>query len=144
MKTLSLAILLGGILLSGCATQSISPSQAVPVDQDRAAWVDATGDTYQIRVTRDTGQMGSLCLARISIDGKQAADLKMGESATFKVSPGTHLVKGSPALDSYLCKKFYSAPNMQAQVSTEGVAGDARAYRYSFTASGTPELIATQ
>lgn len=144
MKVKGIIAMLGIICLNGCATHSVEPEFATTADQNRTFWTDAAGDSYQIKVIRDNGQMGSLCLARITIDGKDAADLKNGESAVFKVAPGAHKLHAAPApVGMSLCKTFNASPNMQTSIDADGAAGAKVAYRYSFTSSGSPQLLAT-
>ena len=96
-----------------------------------------------IQVTRDVGAMGKLCLGEIYLDGKVVAELDRGQSYSAHVTPGPHTLRAAPALNSWLCKRFYSAPQMQqAQLAIDVPAGGNLAYRYGFDSSGVPSLTA--
>jgi hypothetical protein len=109
---------------------------------NRVYWDDHVGQGYRIKISRDAGQMGSLCYTQVYLDGTLAADLGLEESAVFKVSPGKHMLRASPTQASSLCRKFYSAPQFQIQVMVDGSIGDVKAYRYGFDSKGLPFLVA--
>lgn len=126
--------------LTGCATSSITPMQVSDAPANRVYWTNFAGAGYRIKVSRDAGQMGSLCMTQVSVDGKHAADLGQAESVVFKVSPGSHKLRASPSLATSVCKNFYSAAQFDVQVAVSGAAGDVRFYRYGFNGSGIPFL----
>lgn len=128
------------LALGGCATSSVAPVQVSDTPANRVYWNNFVGAGYRIKVSRDAGQMGSLCMTQVYLDGKHAADLGQAESAVFEVSPGSHELSAAPALATYLCKKFYSAPQFHVQVTVDGAAGDVKFYRYGFNGSGLPYL----
>lgn len=144
MKTYGFAstVLLFVVILAGCATTGISPIKTSDASANRVYWDDHPGDGYRIKISRDAGQLGSMCFTQVYVDGKLAADIGLAESAMFKVSPGQHMLRASPTQASSLCRKFYSAPQFQMEVVVDGVAGDVKSYRYGFEGgSGLPFLV---
>jgi hypothetical protein len=131
---------LTAFLLAGCATGAVSPMIVSDAPKARVYLDDYIGDGYRIKITRDAGKMGSLCMTQIFIDGKLAAEIGQAEAAIFKVSPGVHILKASPARASSTCKTFYSAPQFQVETTVDGAAGDVRIYQYGFSGSGLPAL----
>jgi len=130
------------IALAGCATASISPIQASDASANRVYWDGYAGDGYRIKISRDAGQLGSLCFTQVYVDGKLAADIGLAESVMFKVSPGQHVLRASPTQASSLCRKIYSAPQFQMEVTVDGAPGDVKSYRYGFAGgSGLPFLV---
>jgi hypothetical protein len=128
----------------GCATSTTAPSQTVTAQPHRIYWDNATGDSYAIKISRDTGQMGSLCMTRIAVDGKNAADLNPGEGVVFKVPAGEHLLSvWQISGGSSSGKTFCDGNPMRQEVNVVGTSGDSIAYRYSYSGSGSPSLTAT-
>ena len=133
-KYLSYLMSFGCLAAAGAIAQENAVTPA-PATQPTA------GSTIQ--VTRDVGTMGKLCLGEISVDGRVVAELDQGQSASVAVSAGPHTLRGAPALNSWLCKRFYSSPQMQqTQVALDVSPGATVAYRYGFSASGVPVLTA--
>lgn len=91
-----------------------------------------------IQVNRDAGKMGSLCVTKLYIDGNLVAQLAPGQSATFTAPTGAKELMARPALDSYLCRKFYSAAQFEIRAPLIGVTGPSISYRYGFTGKGVP------
>jgi len=89
MKKTSL-LLLSALMLAGCATSPVSPSQAKPVPTDRIAY-HGTGDSA-ITITRDTGYMMGGCYGVPTLDGKDIARIDTGETVTIAVPHGDHLL----------------------------------------------------
>lgn len=141
MDIKTVVAIIGVALLSGCATTGVSPIQTGDAPANRV-YLDAfSGDGYRIKISRDSGQMGSMCFTQVFVDGKIAADIGLAESAMFKVSPGEHVLRASPTQASSLCRKIYSASQFQMQVTINGMPGDVKAYRYGFGGSGLPFLV---
>ena len=138
-KTTILAVL-AALLLAGCATGAVSPMVVSDAPRSRVYLDDFGGDGYRIKLTRDAGRMGSLCMTQVFIDGKLAAEIGQAETVIFKVSPGTHTLGASPALASSICKKFYSSPQFHVETTVDGDAGEVRIYQYGFSGSGIPVL----
>ena len=78
-KILLVAVL---ALLAGCSTQPVNTEQASIVPPDRV-WdkkaTNKTPDTGEIIVKRDSGFIGSACLASVYLDGNPIADLNTRE-----------------------------------------------------------------
>lgn len=140
MKTAAHVALVVAALCTGCATGGVSPMRVGDAASSRVYWDDHAGEGYRIKVTRDAGRMGSLCMTEIHLDGKLAAEIGQAESVVFKVAPGKHELMAKPSLSTDLCKTFYSTPQVQMTQVVEGSAGEVKAYRYGFEGSGTPFL----
>ena len=135
------AIALGiAVLVGGCATGAVSPMAATDVPKSRVYLDDYSGDGLRIKLSRDVGKMGSLCMSQVFVDGKLAAEMGQAETVVFKVSPGTHSLRVSPSLATSTCKSFYSAPQFTVEASVTGGAGEIRIYQYGFSGSGLPVL----
>ncbi|WP_159015335.1 hypothetical protein [Cognatiluteimonas profundi] len=132
-----------GYLMSLIPMAALGPVAAQEVVAPSSAAQSQSAPESTIQVTRDVGAMGKLCLGEIYLDGKVVAELDRGQSYSTKVSPGSHTLRGAPALNTWLCKRFYSAPQMQqAQLTIDVPVGANLAYRYGFTSSGVPSLTA--
>lgn len=93
-------------LATGCATSPVASSQAKPVPAQRIfAFQDKTSkSTASIIVTRDSGFLGGGCFLAFSLDGVRAGRFDPGETASFHVEPGEHLLAVKPdAEGSGLC-----------------------------------------
>jgi hypothetical protein len=87
----SILLLLPVLLLVGCSTSPISSDQADPVPSDRLYAFTAKAESRLV-VTRDTGILGGACNYKLYIDGKYAAAFGSGETATFGLKPGNHIL----------------------------------------------------
>ncbi|MEQ1686716.1 MAG: hypothetical protein ABL916_23945 [Burkholderiaceae bacterium] len=96
MKKTSIATLLL-VALAGCATTPTGADRATAAIGDRllAYQEKPQGPSGRIVVTRDSGFLGGQCFYAVSINGKLAARLAVGESATFYVEPGEILLRSS-------------------------------------------------
>lgn len=105
MQRLALA-LFGAVILAGCATTptpiaqaKMAPPSRVSAFQERADAASAT-----LALTRDQGFLGSGCYYAFWINSVLAARLDVGETASFFLSPGEHLLKvGRDPLGQGLC-----------------------------------------
>ena len=140
MRTLAFCAL-AGAMLSGCATYSLSPMVVADAPTSRVYWDHYAGEGHRIKVTRNAGQMGSLCMTKLSVDGRLAAEIGQGEAVVFKVSPGSHVLKASPSLTTSTCQTFYSAPQFHIQVTIDTHAGGLTELQYGFHASGLPAFF---
>ena len=139
-STILLSLL--AISLCGCATSSAPPVRVDDTPSNRVYFDQFQGDGYRIKIARDVGKMGSLCMTQVFVDGKLAAEIGQGEAVVFKVSPGEHRLKAAPALKNSTCQTFYSSPQMQVEVTVTGSVGDFKDFRYGFAGNGTPFLTA--
>lgn len=78
-------------LLAGCANQPVSFSEAQPVPADRIYAFQAPADST-VFVTRDSGLLGVALKTNLYIDGILAAKFSSGESASFGVTQGSHIM----------------------------------------------------
>lgn len=131
-------------VLSACATKPVASSDANPAPPSRVYISAATGETYQIRITRDAGFAGAGCPTRIYLDGKDAADLEPSETVVFTVSSGRHLIGASPSpLGGKMCSAFDAAARHRREVEVIAASGEVRNYRFSISASGVVALDPT-
>lgn len=142
MKRTSRASLgLAVLALTACATQGALPRTIADAPANRVYWDHYAGDGYRIKLIRDVGQMGSLCMSTVHLDGRLAAEIGTGESVVFKVAPGAHTLRVMPTQSAALCRSFYSQPQFRTEIRVEGNPGDVRTYRYGFAGSGLPFLV---
>lgn len=85
------------LLLVGCATTPIPSAQAKPVPSDRLlAFQEKKAETTStLVVTRDVGFLGSGCYIEFSINGIMVANVDVGETAHFFVTPGELVFKSA-------------------------------------------------
>ncbi|AWS96465.1 hypothetical protein M5R23_05800 [Citrobacter freundii] len=92
-------IILLAVLMVGCATKPVTNEQAkdVPVKQiiDNTMLVKNDG-TGKVIIKRDSGFMGSACLTRVYVDGKEVADLDTAEKVTVYPKLGDHIFSAWP------------------------------------------------
>src|SRR5690349_6143503 len=90
---------LAGVLMSGCATSSISTAEAQPVPAERLLSTEYSinrADRCLVIVKRDTGSAGSECTSRLVVDGKPVADLATGEKMSLYLPLGEHIIGADP------------------------------------------------
>lgn len=139
-------ILIAGLVLAsmaGCTTSPVSPARAKAVPPDRLIHQSAADSNASITVTRDTGWIaGGGCYVGILIDGKLAARIATGESVTFGVASGRHLVgmSGDP-MGSGLCGLGIGQTVKES--STELKAGESQKFRVSGDSSSGLDLRPT-
>lgn len=84
---------LGVALLMGCTTSPVSSDNAKAAPGERIIYKSAANAGSSITVTRDTGWIaGGGCYVGVLIDGKLAARLATGETVTFRVPEGRHIL----------------------------------------------------
>jgi hypothetical protein len=92
MKRLRICLLF--LVVTGCSTSPIKPSDAKPVAPDRIlGFQQATADAARIVVTRDSGALGMGCSYRLTINGTPAAVFWPAETASFNVAAGPLVLK---------------------------------------------------
>lgn len=90
----NLILVMGIIILSGCATKPISNEQAKEVPAQRLidpSFTTNRDGSGQVIIKRDGGLRGSLCSVRVFADSKPIADLEAGEKVTLFLRPGDHV-----------------------------------------------------
>ena len=124
-------------LLAGCATSPIPAEQADQVPDERLMLHQETptGPYGTLTVTRDTGITGSACNARLSIDGELAAEIAVGETASFFLSPGEHVLGVITGVG--LC------PERLKETAATIIEGEAKRYRISLDLNGSIDLSRT-
>lgn len=89
-------------VLGGCSTTPMAPEQAKAVPADRILYAGA--GNASVVVTRDGGLIGSACYLAVLLDGQLAARVGPGETVTFRIPAGEHLVgMAADPLGSGLC-----------------------------------------
>lgn len=87
--------LVSAMFVAACSTTPVPAGHANPVPPDRlSASASAIPEAHgTIIVTRDSGAFGGACYLGFAIDRTFLARFDTGETATFRVSPGEHLVQ---------------------------------------------------
>lgn len=97
MKKIVLALVIVGI--SGCATKPVTNEQAqnIPAKQilDSSFFSKKEG-TGEVIIKRDSGVMGSACMTRVYLDGKEIADLDTAQKAVIYPKVGNHIFSAWP------------------------------------------------
>lgn len=95
----TVALLFGAMFLTGCATKPISTELAKPAPAKQI--IDATlfskkPGTGEVVIKRDSGYVGSACLTRVYIDGREVADLDPEQKITIYPTLGDHIFSAWP------------------------------------------------
>lgn len=95
-KVIMLLAILG---LAGCATKPVSNEQAKDVPSKQI--IDASLFTKNenggtVIIKRDSGFMGSACMTRVYVDGKEIADLDVEQKITIHPEVGDHIFSAWP------------------------------------------------
>ncbi|WP_305863791.1 hypothetical protein, partial [Klebsiella pneumoniae] len=97
MKKIALALVIVGI--SGCSTKPVTNEQAqnIPAKQilDSSFFSKKEG-TGEVIIKRDSGVMGSACMTRVYLDGKEIADLDTAQKAVIYPKVGNHIFSAWP------------------------------------------------
>ena len=118
--------------LTGCATTPVTTGKSTPIPAERLLGFQTNikqGAT--IVVNRDSGFLsGTGCLVTLLIDGKTAARIDAGETGTFVVEPGQHVIGASNyAVSGGHCA--VQAVQAPAQSATVVKAGQIQKFRIS-------------
>ena len=133
-------VVLLAVLATGCETMPVSgPStRVVPGERLYAFQQPGFPQSAQISVTRDESLFGSGCFYAVWIDNALAARLGPGETSTFMVRPGGHVVRvGTDPQGSFLCA---IDPRLASERETMVNPGEHRAYRFSIDMNSRPSL----
>ncbi|SDK06811.1 3-isopropylmalate dehydratase [Pseudomonas indica] len=85
------------LALAGCSSFPAAPDKVAPVPDDRLlAFQEADAGSGQLVVERDLGFLGGGCYVAVLVDKQVAARIHVGESASFHLPPGGHLVGIGP------------------------------------------------
>jgi len=139
-------LLLVATLFSGCATTPVRSSDAQPVPADRLLAFQEKSEkaTSRIVIARDVGFTGSACYLLVRINGKDAARIDVGETATFSVEPGELLL--SVVLDP-LGKGLCRASLDPGRGTTREVflkAGESKYFRLKLDQFGGMDIIRSE
>jgi len=94
-----------------------------------------TADTATVKVTRDSGFLGSACNTYVFVDDKQVASLKPAESATLYVPSGRHILSFDTSRG--LC------PSATDSIDVILNEGDIKNYRIRGDMNGNFQLLPT-
>lgn len=87
------------LMVAGCATKPVTNEQAqdVPAKQviNNTLLVKKEG-TGKVIIKRDSGFMGSACMTRVYVDGKEVADLDTAQKVTVYPKIGDHIFSAWP------------------------------------------------
>lgn len=87
----SILAILPLLVLSGCASYQGDEVHPVPADR-LLAYQQPGKDSVKVDVSRDVGYLGGGCYVAVTIDHEVAARIGKGESASFHVPAGKHVV----------------------------------------------------
>lgn len=119
------------ILLAGCTTSPVSSGKAKAVPSERVIYQSPAHAGSSITVTRDTGWIaGGGCYVGVLIDGKLAARLATGETVTFRVPEGRHILgmSGDP-MGNGLCGLEIGQSIKESSAELKG--GESQRFRIS-------------
>ncbi|MDC9651485.1 hypothetical protein [Xanthomonas perforans] len=135
------ASVLAAALLASCATKPVADDEAIAVPSDRAFLYQANAaDAGTLIVTRDGGFQGSACDIGVLIDGKDAARLKPGERATFKI-PAGEIILGVQPVGAGICSAGQARVRRETGLVIKP--GVVRKYRFGIGPSGEPTIAPT-
>lgn len=127
------------LFISGCATQSVKLSDAIPVPADRIYMADTKSEDFaEVTIIRDSGFIGSGCYASIFIDGELATKMSQTEKVSFRVKEGGHIL-GMTLRGRGLCN---FGTDLQEQEFTVKP-GDKKFYRAFIDPYGVPLIMPT-
>ncbi|WP_055136762.1 hypothetical protein [Pseudomonas corrugata] len=126
------------IVLAGCSSTPVNQASAkkVPASRIFAFQADLSGGAKLV-VSRDKGFWASGgCYATVLIDGRKAARIDTGETVSFKLKPGRHII-GIAGDDegNGVCALQIGQP--VKETSTELRVGDMQKFRVSGTQNGS-------
>lgn len=83
-------VLISALIISGCATEAVLPSQAINAPSEMVYNFKQENKEFNshLIVVRDSGYLGSGCLTAVYINGVRSATLKPSEKADFYIKPG--------------------------------------------------------
>lgn len=124
-------------LLTACATSPVPVEQAAPIPQARLFGLqERPSESYgTMQVTRDSGATGSACNVRLRVDGVKVAEFAPGETGTFYLVPGEHVLGVITGVG--LC------PNRLKENAAVIVEGETKRYRISIDGNGALDIART-
>ncbi|MFP0536052.1 hypothetical protein [Klebsiella oxytoca] len=97
MKKIALALVI--VAISGCATKPVTNEQAKNIPSKQilnSSFLSKKEGTGEVIIKRDSGFMGSACMTRIYIDGKEIADLDTAQKVVVYPKMGEHIFSAWP------------------------------------------------
>ncbi|ANI13843.1 MULTISPECIES: 3-isopropylmalate dehydratase large subunit [Pseudomonas] len=93
------------LALAGCSSYQARETGPVPADRLLGFQQEAQGGA-RVEVERDLGFLGGGCMVAFKIDRQLAARIAVGETASFQLPPGQHIVGiGADEQGEGLCSK---------------------------------------
>lgn len=130
-------------ILAGCATTPtpLSAATSVPAERVLAFQQKNADDVATVVVTRDSGFLGGGCFYALWLNGTLSARFNPGESASFYLLPGEHLLKvGRDPMGQGLCALD---PNEWTQRETIMKAKEVKRFRLSIDMNGKTDIQRT-
>jgi hypothetical protein len=130
--------IIAAMVLAGCSSTPVNQASAkkVPTSRKFAFQNDVSGGATLV-VSRDKGFWASGgCYATVLVDGRKAARIDTGETVSFKLKPGHHII-GIAGDDegTGVCALQISQP--VKETSTDLKVGDVQKFRVSATQNGS-------
>lgn len=127
------------LIVTGCATQTVKLSDAKEAPQDRIFFKSEQGsDTANITIIRDSGFLGSGCVANVFIDGDIAVGLRPYEKVSFQIKEGEHIF-GVTLRSGGPCN--FGVDLQEKDIKLK--AGERKYYRIFSSVDGVPAIIPT-
>lgn len=126
------------IALAGCSSTPVNQASAkkVPASRIFAFQADVSGGAKLV-VSRDEGFWASGgCYATVMVDGRKAARIDTGETVSFKLKPGRHIIGIAGDEDGNgICALQIGQPVKETSTDLSG--GDEQKFRVTGTQNGT-------
>jgi hypothetical protein len=97
MKKIALVVAI--LSIAGCASTPIPNEEAQPVPGKQILQTDLLvkkDNTGKVIIKRDSGFVGSMCLSRVYVDGKELADLDPAQKIEIYPTVGSHIFSTKP------------------------------------------------
>jgi hypothetical protein len=134
----TLLTITAAIALAGCSSTPINQASAkkVPASRTFAFQADVSGGAKLV-VSRDKGFWASGgCYATVLVDGRKAARIDTGETVSFKLKPGSHIIGIAGDEDGNgICALQIGQP--VKETAAEISSGETYKFRISGTQNGT-------
>ncbi|WP_455648508.1 hypothetical protein [Kluyvera sp.] len=86
-------------IIAGCATKPVTNEQAKDIPENQIinnTLLVKNDGTGKVIIKRDSGFMGSACMTRVYVDGKEVADLDTSQKVTVYPKVGDHIFSAWP------------------------------------------------
>jgi hypothetical protein len=106
------------LALAGCSSYQTDTPSRVPAER-LLAYQQNSQDDARVQVQRDVGFLGGGCMIAFNIDRQLAARVAAGESASFHLPPGDHIVGiGIDSQGDGLCSKGFLRRELTVSLSS--------------------------